>query len=175
VKNAGVGVAAAVAVIAVVSLTDVGAIFQRLCGVTVPLVAVMYLFYVLAIYLHNIWSSTSIYVLFATCIGGELAINKLLSSSMNFVSPSDGNPPLHPLVTLAVLVAIAVVSLFSSSLRATHRDSDHFSERRTLHSMRHVDGSAGDVATDPRVPGRSGWRDHGALHRGVADERASWV
>jgi len=57
---------------------DFDAIFQRVCGIVIPLLAIMYLFFALTMYLHNVWTNDSIYVMFLSCCAGELILGNLL-------------------------------------------------------------------------------------------------
>lgn len=91
---------------------DIGSLFQRVCGILVPVFTVICAFYWLSLYLRKTWSTTSVYLLFSSCFLGETIAQIILSTvsdsqdSTNFVT--------QPIIVFIVLLSICISSVFSS-------------------------------------------------------------
>jgi len=105
---------------------DIGSVFQRLCGILVPMFTIMCSFYWLSLYLRKTWNTTSIYLLFSSCIVGE-TLAQILNRSWGNPSLGDnhmdddggGNSEFsslvtQPLVVFLVLLSVCAASVFSS-------------------------------------------------------------
>lgn len=87
---------------------DLGYLFQRSCGLLVPLFSIGCAFYWLTIYLRRSWNTTSIYLLFISCYSGEFL-------AQLFYHDSSGNNNItQPFLLCIVLIAVCISSLFSS-------------------------------------------------------------
>lgn len=117
----GVGVLLTSAVFYQLLRCDVGLLFQRLCGLVVPMFSILCAFYWLSLYFRRTWSTTSVYLLFSSCYLGETLAQVFLrdwgASHPSDLTPQAGvtiNSVTQPLVIVFVLLAISIASVFSS-------------------------------------------------------------
>ena len=87
-------------------ITDLGLLFQRLCGVIVPIFSIICGFYWVALYLRKCWGNTSIYVLFSLCFVGEFFGQCLCEKNSNYIT--------QPILVCCVLVFASIASVFST-------------------------------------------------------------
>ncbi|XP_071114452.1 cGMP-inhibited 3',5'-cyclic phosphodiesterase 3A-like isoform X2 [Haliotis cracherodii] len=117
----GVGVLLTSAVFYQLLRCDVGLLFQRLCGLVVPMFSILCAFYWLSLYFRRTWSTTSVYLLFSSCYLGE-TLAQVFLRDWGASHPSDLTPQAsvtinsvtQPLVIVFVLLAISIASVFSS-------------------------------------------------------------
>lgn len=97
---------------------DVGALFQRLCALLVPMFSIVCAFYWLSLYFRKSWSTTSVYLLFSSCYVGE-TLAQLLSSGgaeREGLDPpvSEAHAISQPLAVFIVLLSVSTSSIFST-------------------------------------------------------------
>ncbi|XP_064627396.1 cGMP-inhibited 3',5'-cyclic phosphodiesterase 3A-like isoform X2 [Lineus longissimus] len=86
---------------------DLGFVFEKFCGLTMPICSILCGYYWIALYLRKTWSTTSVYFLFCSCFVGEF-IGQCFFSGLeeDYIS--------QPLVVFSVLASVSVASVFSS-------------------------------------------------------------
>ena len=101
---------------------DIGSVFQRICGLLVPMFTIVCSFYWLSLYLRKTWNTTSIYLLFSSCLVGEIVAQLFYNSwgsKQNIVTTQgdahhDAVTVTHPFIVFIVLSSVCVASVFSS-------------------------------------------------------------
>ncbi|VDI23638.1 cGMP-inhibited 3',5'-cyclic phosphodiesterase A [Mytilus galloprovincialis] len=91
---------------------DIGSLFQRFCGVLVPVFTVICAYYWLSLYLRKTWNTTSVYLLFSSCFLGETVAQIILGTLSD--SQNASSFVTQPLIVFIVLLSICISSVFSS-------------------------------------------------------------
>ncbi|XP_071134245.1 cGMP-inhibited 3',5'-cyclic phosphodiesterase 3A-like isoform X2 [Mytilus edulis] len=91
---------------------DIGSLFQRVCGVLVPVFTVICAYYWLSLYLRKTWNTTSVYLLFSSCFLGETVAQIILGTLSD--SQNASSFVTQPLIVFIVLLSICISSVFSS-------------------------------------------------------------
>ncbi|XP_074639997.1 cGMP-inhibited 3',5'-cyclic phosphodiesterase 3A-like [Tubulanus polymorphus] len=109
----------AVCVIAVIVMySELGALFDKLASILMPICCITFGFYGVSLYLRKTWGATSIYIVFCSCFlaefVGQFVLNRGRPSVIVDVNINYSSICLHPILIVFILITIATTCHYSN-------------------------------------------------------------